>query len=112
MTTLEKIAKNLYKMFRDEKVKAQEFTLKFQRLKEMLASMPAPYMDSEYHRSLKSYIDALYERTVKNGEFDDTNLDRMREEEKSRLNRLQKTKLAASYKKEKHKRRTVESEWE
>ncbi len=112
MATLEKIAKNLYKMFRNEKTDIDTFVSKFDALFSILKKLEEPYLDSEYHRYLKAYIFRLYRDIVKEGNVDKEEFDTMREEEVGKLNRLQKMKQASSYKKEKHKQRALQNEWE
>ena len=90
-------------MFRDDKVTSQDFTVKFEQLKQRLDEREAVQLDSEYHHRLKSYIERLFGDTVMREDFDDERLTDIREAEMSNLNRLQKLKNAASYKKEKHK---------
>lgn len=108
---LEKIGKNLFRMLRDEKVSSQDFTVKFEQLKQKFDEREAVQLDSEYHRQMKQYIERLYEETCDNGAFDNVRMDEMREAEMSNLNRLQKLKNASSYKKEKHKSKEKNEDW-
>ena len=98
-------------MFRDEKVTSQDFTVKFEELKQKFDEREAVQLDSEYHRQMKQYIERLYEETCGNTTFDDERMDEMREAEMSNLNRLQKLKNASSYKKEKHKAKEQNEDW-
>jgi len=111
ITELEKISKNLFRMFRDEKVKAQELQKRFAQLKERLDGRIEVHLDSEYHNQLKEYIFRLYEQICENDTFNDADLLNMREPEMSNLNRLQKLKNTTSYKKEKHKARYANEDW-
>ncbi len=98
-------------MFRDEKVSSQDFTVKFEQLKQKFDEREAVQLDSEYHRQMKLYIERLYEETCRNSTFDNERLHEMREAEMSNLNRLQKLKNASSYKKEKHKAKEQNEDW-
>jgi len=98
-------------MFRDEKVTSQDFTVKFEQLKQRFDQKEPVHLDAEYHKQMKAYIERLYRDTVLNGAFDDTRLKDIREAEMSNLNRLQKMKNAASYKKEKHKAKPQNEDW-
>lgn len=108
---LEKIAKNLFKMFREEQTHAEGFVQKFSLLKEKLDEKVAIPLDSEYLRRLQEYIDRLYVQTCKNAAFDNDTLEDIREAEMSNLNRLQKMKNGVSYKKEKHKTKYRHEDW-
>jgi hypothetical protein len=111
---LEKVAKNLFRMLRDEKVSPSKFCEKFKLLKERLeksADKNTEYLDSEYHRLMEEYIERLYQETVLVDILSDKIFDEMRETEMSNLNRLQKLKNSTSYKKEKHKSRNKNEDW-
>jgi len=111
ITELEKISKNLFRMFRDEKVLSQDFSVKFEQLKAKLDQRDAVQLDSEYHHQLKQYIERLYRDTCADEVFDDEKFNDIREAEMSNLNRLQKLKNATSYKKDKHKSRQQNEDW-
>jgi len=68
-------------------------------------------LDTEYLREAERYIEELY-REVSEMSPDDEAFAEFRERESSNLNRLQKMKNTASYKKEKHKSRTFNDGWE
>lgn len=109
---LEKVSKNLFRMFRDESSTAQSFISKFQTLKEKLDERDETHLDSEYHREMKAYIQRLYQQTCLNESFDDKVFKDIREAEMSNLNRLQKMKNSVSYKKDKHKSKHHNEDWE
>jgi hypothetical protein len=112
LSELEKVSKNLFRMFRDEGVSAEEFVQKFKELKERLEAREIPsYLDSEYHNALKSYIERLYDQCCVDDTFGDKDLLDIREAEMSNLNRLQKMKNGVSYKKEKHKSKHHHEDW-
>jgi hypothetical protein len=112
LSELEKVSKNLFRMFRDEGISAEEFVKKFKELKERLETKETPsYLDSEYHNALKSYIGRLYGQCCVDDTFGDNDLSDIREAEMSNLNRLQKMKNGVSYKKEKHKSKHHHEDW-
>ena len=95
---LSKVTKNLYKMFRDKGVTQENFIKKFILIKGSLDPKYKVELYTGYHKEVEVYIDNLYIKCM--GEFI---LDDIRYEEMSNLNRLQKSKNASSYKKDKHK---------
>ena len=111
ITELEKISKNLFRMFRDEKTNAQNFMLKFDQLKEKFDARVEIQLDSEYHRQLKAYIIRLHAQTCGDDTFDDKVFSDIKEAEMSNLNRLQKLKNGTSYKKDKHKSKRQNEDW-
>jgi hypothetical protein len=104
---LEKITKNLFKMFRNRSVTQDNFLKKFYELKYNLDKQTDIKLYSEYHEQLKSYIENLY-RESKESHF---NLNDIREINMTQLNRLQKLKNSSSYKKDKHKHREKNQDW-
>ncbi len=108
---LEKISKNLFRMFRDQNVLAQDFVVKFEQLKKKLEEKEEVHLESEYHQQLKEYIQRIYLQTCKVEVFTDKDFSDMREAEMSNLNRLQKLKNGTSYKKDKHKTKRQNEDW-
>ncbi len=108
---LEKISKNLFRMFRDENVTAEEFVKKFGQLKSKFDEKEEVQLESEYHQQLKEYITRIYVRTCLVEEFTDKEFSDIREAEMSNLNRLQKLKNGTSYKKDKHKSKRQNEDW-
>jgi hypothetical protein len=111
ITELEKIAKNLFRMFREDKTTSISFMVKFGQLKKKLDEREEVQLDSEYHRQLKAYIIRLYVQITDIDEFTDKQFFDMREAEMSNLNRLQKLKNGTSYKKDKHKSKRQNEDW-
>lgn len=111
ITELEKISKNLFRMFRDTKITASSFMVKFEQLKKRFDEKADIQLDSEYHQQLKAYIERLYGQVCLAASFDDKDLDDIRDAEMSNLNRLQKLKNGTSYKKEKHKSKHKNEDW-
>jgi len=108
---LEKISKNLFRMFRDENVFAQDFVVKFGQLKKKFDEKEEVHLESEYHQQLKEYIVRIHVRTCLVEVFTDKELSDIREAEMSNLNRLQKLKNGTSYKKDKHKSKRQNEDW-
>lgn len=108
---LEKISKNLFRMFRDDNVAAQDFVRKFGQLKSKFDEKEEVHLESEYHQQLKEYIARIHVRTCLVEVFTDEELSDIREAEMSNLNRLQKLKNGTSYKKDKHKSKRQNEDW-
>ena len=108
---LEKISKNLFRMFRDENILAQDFVVKFAQLKKKLDEKEEVHLESEYHQQLKDYIQRIHLQTCKVEVFTDKDFSDIREAEMSNLNRLQKLKNGTSYKKDKHKSKRQNEDW-
>ena len=106
ITFLEKVTKNLFRMFRDETTTQEQFLKKFQELKKKLDEQVEIQLNSEYHQQMKAYIERL--ESELNDEF---KLDDMREANMTLLNRLQKLKNGTSYKKDKHRYREKNQDW-
>ena len=106
ITFLEKVTKNLFKMFRDEKVTQEQFLKKFDELVKKLDEQVSIQLNSEYHHQMKSYIERL--RVEVQSEF---KLNDIREANMTLLNRLQKLKNGSSYKKDKHKHKSQNQDW-
>ncbi len=106
INSLEKVSRNLFKMFRDRDVTQNQFLKKFRELKEDLDRESNIILNSEYHEKIENYIDKLYNECQ-----NDFKLDDIREINMTHLNRLQKLKNRASYKREKHKHRSRYEDW-
>lgn len=103
---LEKVTKNLFKMFRDEQTTQEQFLKKFYELKKKLDEHVDIRLDSEYHHQMKAYIDKLYLECSSEFKLND-----IREANMTLLNRLQKLKNGTSYKKDKHKHTNKNQDW-
>ncbi len=106
ITFLEKVTKNLFRMFRDETTTQEQFLKKFSELKKKLDEQVEIQLNSEYHQQMKEYIERL-DNELK----DEFKLDDMREANMTLLNRLQKLKNGTSYKKDKHKYSSRNQDW-
>lgn len=111
ITELEKISKNIFRMLRDDNVSSKDFVLKLAQLKKRFDERVEVQLDSEYHQQLKAYIIRLHRVTCLDEMFCDKNFDDIRDAEMSNLNRLQKLKNGASYKKDKHKSKRQNEDW-
>jgi len=108
---LEKIGKNLFRLFRNDSTGSEEFRKRFDELMERLDALDSIRLDSEYLRESESYYRRLH-GDIHTAEFDDERLGEIREAEMSNLNRLQKMKNRSSYRKEKHRDRPERDGWE
>ena len=106
ITFLEKVTKNLFKMFRDEKTTQEQFLQKFEELKKRLDEQVDVQLNSEYHHQMKEYIERLSQEVQSEFKLDD-----IREANMTLLNRLQKLKNGTSYKKDKHKHSSKNQDW-
>ena len=106
ITFLEKVTKNLFKMFRDEKTTQEQFLRKFEELKKKLDEQVAIQLNSEYHHQMKAYIERLSQEIQSEFKLDD-----IRDANMTLLNRLQKLKNGTSYKKDKHKHSSKNQDW-
>lgn len=106
ITFLEKVTKNLFKMFRNETTTQEEFLKNFKDLKKKLNEQVDIQLNSEYHQQMKSYIEQLSIEVEEGFVLDD-----IREANMTLLNRLQKLKNGTSYKKEKHKNKSKNQDW-
>ncbi len=108
ITFLEKISKNLFRLFRQEETTAEQFLTKFDELMKKLGELESIRLDSEYLQETKSYIDRLYfqTRALTDKAFED-----IRTAEMSNLNRLQKLKKRTTYKKDKHRHGERDQDW-
>ena len=87
-------------MFRDTNTTKEQLNERFFVLKIKLDQLWDIYLDAEYHREMKKYIEKL--TLILKGAY---NLDEIRDINMTRLNRIQKIKNAISYKKEKYVKR-------
>jgi hypothetical protein len=106
ISLIEKISKNLFRMFRNEETTKEQFLNKFNELKKKLDEQVDIRLDSEYHHQMKAYIEKLHLESQHEFKLDD-----IREANMTLLNRLQKLKNGTSYKKDKHKHRDKNQDW-
>jgi hypothetical protein len=98
-------------MFRNEDICSEKFKKKFVELKKKFDEKVVIHLDSAYHQQLKEYIERIYSQSCQVEFFDNKMFDDMRDAEMSNLNRLQKLKNGASYKKDKHKSKSQNEDW-
>ena len=96
-------------MARKETVGFQEFVLQFERLLQKGDEVETVRLDTEYLRALEAYIADVHSRI---GTMDEAAFGSFRASVATELNRLQKMKNVASYKKAKHKQKTFHDGWE
>lgn len=101
---MEKMTKNLFRMFRNESTQSSDFVIKYIAMMEKFVTYENIFLDNEYHRQLQTYLVRIAAICSDDG-FTHEQFEDMREAEMSNLNRLQKLKNQTSYKKEKHKSR-------
>ena len=94
---LEKITKNLFRMFRNESVPYEEIERRFFELYTKLAEFKHIYLYSPYQREMNAYVEKIA-RQFTSGEGESLE----REIQLTVLNRLQKLKNESKYKKDKH----------
>ena len=94
---LEKITKNLFRMFRNTDISQDVLVDRFFVLYNKLAEFKTAYLYAIYHIEMKNYIEEV--ASLCRGLRD---IDSVRDTQMTRLNRLQKLKNATKYKKEKH----------
>jgi hypothetical protein len=103
---LEKVTKNLFKMFRNQETTQEQFLKKFNELKIKLDEQTDIQLNSEYHYQMRGYIEKLYSECQNEFKLND-----IREINMTHLNRLQKLKNSNSYKKDKHKSQSKNEDW-
>ena len=96
-------------MARKEKLTLQEFVLQFERLLRQGDGVEVIRLDTEYLRALETYIADVRSRIER---MDEAAFASFRDSLATELNRLQKMKNIASYKKAKHKQKTFHDGWE
>lgn len=107
---IEKIKKNLFLSFRN-RVDAKSLQQKMKELMDGLAKIEKVRLDTEYMRESEKYINDIYEH-IMSKDFDDNELNSIRDKELNRLNRLQKMRNQNRYKKDKYAHRSVTDGWE
>jgi hypothetical protein len=108
---LEKIGKNLFRLLRHPDTSASKFRQRFVELMQRLDALDQIRLDSEYLRESESYYRRFFDQ-IDREDFDDEELDTLREAEMSNLNRIQKMKNRSSYRKAKHRERVKNDGWE
>jgi len=106
ISLIDKISKNLFRMFQNEETTQEQFLNKFYELKKKLDEQVDIRLDSEYHHQMKAYIEKLHLESMLEFKLDD-----IRDANMTLLNRLQKLKNGTSYKKDKHKLKEKNQDW-
>lgn len=94
---LEKIMKNMFRLFRDETSSKEEIIVKFNELNTRMDKFCDTHLDSEYHRAMIDYVQWLATLLRSSTPLDEN----IRSKQMSQLNRIQKIKNQTSYKREK-----------
>ena len=94
---LEKITKNLFRMFRNTEMKQSDVEERFSVLYTKLSEFKTVYLYSVYQREMRRYIEEVAKLIQSDRDIDD-----VRDNHMTRLNRIQKLKTVSKYKKEKH----------
>ena len=99
---LEKMTKNLFRMFCNTDISQEVIVDRFFVLYDKLSEFKKAYLYTVYHTEMKKYIEDV--AVLFRGSRD---VDAVRDEQMTRLNRLQKLKNATKYKKEKYTKKLV-----
>lgn len=94
--TMEKMMKNMYRMFRDETITLEQVSKRFFELKEQLEDLGRVPLDTEYYREMRKYIEKLSSTLMTQ-----VDIDTIRGTNMTQLNRIQKIKNKTDYKREK-----------
>jgi hypothetical protein len=97
INALEKMTKNMFRLFRDETTTNQQLIDRFTLLKKRIDQFDATHLDSEYHRAMRQYTIILGNTISK--EFD---IDSVRASNMTQLNRIQKIKNSTDYTRDKN----------
>ncbi len=111
ITYIEKIKKNLFSSFRNSSVDAEALRDKMRELMEGFDKLEKIRLDTEYMRESEKYIQKIYEQIMSDN-FDDNEMESIREKQIGILNRLQKMRNRSRYKKEKHAHKKTVEGWE
>ena len=93
---MEKLMKNMYRMFRDESCTLESISKRFYQLEEQLALLGDVHLDTEYYRAIRKYIEKL-SATLKTK----PDVNAIRSSNMTQLNRIQKIKNQTDYKRKK-----------
>ena len=93
---LDKITKNLFRMFRNEDTTKEQITDKFFELKKELDKLWDVVLTGDHHREMRIYVELLAQTFER-----DFDLEAIRWPNMTKLNRLQKIKNKTEYKRKK-----------
>ena len=108
---IEKIKKNLYLSFRNHSIDAKTLKIKMQELMQGFSKLEKIRLDTEYIKESQNYIEDIYKH-IMSKDFDDKQLNSIRQEQIGILNRLQKMKNKSRYKKDKYAHKRATEGWE
>lgn len=92
INALEKLTKNMFRLFRNEETTADQLVERFTVLKKRIDQLDGTHLDSEYHRAMRQYATTLGNTIAK--EFD---INTIRNSNMTQLNRIQKIKNSTNY---------------
>lgn len=95
---LEKLTKNMFRMFRDEETSVEQITERFFELKKQIDALWDIALNSDYHREMKKYVEHL--AWTFSWHF---LLEELRSKEMSKLNSIQKIKNKSEYSRKKRR---------
>jgi hypothetical protein len=97
INALEKMTKNMFRLFRDEQTTNQQLVDRFTILKKRIDQFDSTHLDSEYHRAMRQYATTLGNTISKQFNIDD-----IRSSNMTQLNRIQKIKNSTDYTRDKN----------
>jgi hypothetical protein len=92
---LEKISKNLFRMLHDETIGQSQLVTRFAVLYKKLSQFDNVYLDTEYHRATRNYVDEFAKIVTV-----EQDMETLRSVHATKLNRLQKLRNASEYKRD------------
>jgi len=104
LNALNKCTRNLYNIFKNPKSDYETFKNRFIALKNEMQKFEDAIISSDHTKKAKEYIDKLYKNYIIDKELTKEEFTKLKEQEISNLNRLQKMKNKAKYSKEKYKK--------
>ncbi len=108
---IEKIKKNLFSAFRNPSMDAEKLKTKISELMQGFEKLEKIRLDTEYMRESEKYIQEIYQYIMSDN-FDNNEMNNIRDKQLGVLNRLQKMKNKSRYKKEKYAHKSTTEGWE
>ena len=97
INALEKMTKNMFRLFRDETTTNQQLVDRFAILYKRVSAFDDTHLDSPYHRAMRKYAISLSNMISKQFVIDDIRATNM-----TQLNRIQKIKNSTEYVRDKN----------
>ena len=108
ISALNKCTKNLYKIFKDNSTTYEYFKSKFMALIDELNNLEEVRLNTHHSKKTKEYIEELYNSTINNKSFGESDFLDIKSIEITKLNRLQKLKNRTKYARTKYKNNPLE----